>query len=108
MSELNSKIPVGHIFPFKLFKNLKRIQKIKKTIKSRNTLGVKMDPVMLIVFSQKLKKLFILEISPRLGATCLPEMLKIYTDVDWDLNTIRLHNSLKTQRIEEKKNLCNV
>ena len=107
MSELNSKIPVGHIFPFKLFKNLKRIQKIKKTIKKAvNTLGVKNGPCNVDCIFTETKKLFILEISPRLGATCLPEMLKIYTDVDWDLNTIRLHNSLKTQRIEEKKRIC--
>ena len=32
-------------------------------------------------------------------------MLKIYTGVDWDLNTIRLHNLLRIDKISEKKNV---
>ena len=104
MSELNSKIPVGHIFPFKLFKNLKRIQKIKKTIKKAvNTLGVKNGPCNVDCIFTETKKLFILEISPRLGATCLPEMLKIYTDVDWDLNTIDFIIHLRLKELRKKK-----
>tara|TARA_B100001057_G_C22861225_1_gene954587 strand:+ start:2945 stop:4126 length:1182 start_codon:yes stop_codon:yes gene_type:complete len=107
MSKINSKIPVGHIFPFKLFKNIKEIQKIKKTIKKAvNILGVKNGPCNVDCIFTKTKKLVILEISPRLGATCLPDMLKIFTGVDWDLNTIRLHNSLKIKKIKEKKRIC--
>jgi hypothetical protein len=30
-------------------------------------------------------------------------MLKIYTGVDWDINTINLYNSLKIKKIVEKK-----
>ena len=32
-------------------------------------------------------------------------MLKIYTGVDWDLNTIKLHNSMKISKITEKKKI---
>ena len=32
-------------------------------------------------------------------------MLKIYTGIDWDLITIRLHNFLKIVKINEKKNI---
>ena len=37
-----------------------------------------------------------------MGATCLPDMLKIYTGIDWDLNTIKLHNFFKIDKINEK------
>ena len=30
-------------------------------------------------------------------------MLKIYTGIDWDLNTIKLHNFFKIDKINEKK-----
>ena len=106
MSKINSKIPVGHIFPFQLIKSLKQINNIKKTIKRAiNILGMKNGPCNVDCILSKDKKLFILEVSPRLGATCLPDMLKIYTGVDWDLNTIRLHNLLKIEKINEKKNI---
>lgn len=106
MSKINSKIPVGHIFPFKLLNNLKEINKIKKIIKRAvDVLGVKNGPCNVDCIFTKTKKLFILEISPRLGATCLPDMLKIFTDVDWDLNTIKLHNLLQVKKIKEKKGI---
>jgi len=105
MSKINSKIPVGHVFPFLLIKNKIEINKIKKIIKMAvNTFGVKNGPCNVDCMYTKDKKLFILEISPRLGATCLPGMLKIYTDVDWDLKTIKLHNYGKIPKFTEKKN----
>ncbi len=106
MSRINSKIPVGHIFPFQLLVNFKEVYKIKKTIKKAvNILGVKNGPCNVDCIFTKDKKIVILEISPRLGATCLPNMLKIYTGIDWDLNTIKLHNSLGVNKIKEKKNI---
>ena len=44
--------------------------------------------------------------SPRLGATCLPEMLKIYTGIDWDINTIKLYNNIPIKKLESQKNKC--
>jgi biotin carboxylase len=106
MSKINSKIPVGHIFPFEIFHDLKEINKIKKIIKKAvDILGVKNGPCNVDCIFTGSKKLVILEISPRLGATCLPDMLKIFTDVDWDLNTIKLHNLLKVKKIKEKKGI---
>ena len=63
-----------------------------------------MDLAMLIVFILK-KELFILEVSPRLGATCLPEMLKIYTGIDWDINTIKLYNNIPIKKIRKSKKI---
>ena len=106
MSKINSKIPVGHIFPFQLLTSIKEINEIKKTIKEAvNTLGVKNGPCNVDCIFTNDKKVTILEVSPRLGATCLPDMLKIYTGIDWDLNTIKLHNFLKIDKINEKKNV---
>ena len=106
MSKINSKIPVGHIFPFQLLSSTNEINKIKKTIKKAvNILGVKDGPCNVDCIFTNDKKIIILEVSPRLGATCLPDMLKIYTGIDWDLITIRLHNFLKIVKINEKKNI---
>ena len=106
MSKINSKIPVGHIFPFKILANFNEVKKIKKTIKNAiNILGVKNGPCNVDCIFTKDKKVIILEVSPRLGATCLPDMLEIYTGIDWDLNTIKLHNSLRVKKIKEKKNI---
>ena len=68
-----------------------------------NILGVKNGPCNVDCIYTKNNKLVILEISPRVGATCLPQMLKIYTGVDWDLNAIKIHNSLKIEKIRERK-----
>ncbi len=106
ISKINSKIPVGHIFPFQLLSSTNEINKIKKIIKKAvNILGVKDGPCNVDCIFTNDKKIIILEVSPRLGATCLPDMLKIYTGIDWDLNTIRLHNFLKIVKINEKKNI---
>ena len=43
--------------------------------------------------------------SPRLGATCLPEMLKIYTGIDWDINTIKLYNNIPIKKIRKSKKI---
>lgn len=56
MSKINSKIPVGHIFPFMLLNSSNEIDKIKNTIKKAiNVLGVKMGLVMLTVLLQGIK-----------------------------------------------------
>ncbi len=110
MSSINSKVPVGHLMPLLLFKDRRELQKIKNTIKRAvNIIGLKNGPCNVDCIYTKEKKIMILEISPRLGATCLPDMLKIYTGIDWDLNTIKLHNSFKINKIKEKKkNTCYV
>ena len=104
MSKINSKIPIGHAMPFSTIKKKEDELKIKLEIKKAiNILGVQNGPCNVDCIYTKSKKLFILEVSPRLGATCLPQMLKIYTGVDWDINTINLYNSLKIKKIVEKK-----
>lgn len=106
MSSINSKVPVGHLMPLLLFKDRRELQKIKNTIKRAvNIIGLKNGPCNVDCIYTKEKKIMILEISPRLGATCLPDMLKIYTGIDWDLNTIKLHNSFKINKIKEKKKI---
>ena len=104
MSTINNKIPVGHAMPFTFIKNKLEKTKIKIIIsKAVDVLGVKNGPCNVDCIYTKNNKLVILEISPRVGATCLPQMLNIYTGVDWDLNTIKIHNSLKIEKIRERK-----
>ena len=103
MSKNNQKIPVGHIIPAKIFSSLKKrkiINQIKKAIK---VLGVKNGPCNVDCIYTHDQKLFILEVSPRVGATCLPNMLEIYTGTDWDINTIKLFNGIKINSIKERK-----
>ncbi len=103
MSKINPKIPAGHIMPAEIFQSLKKKNIINKLKKAINVLGVKNGPCNVDCIYTHDHKLFILEVSPRLGATCLPNMLEIYTGVDWDLNTIKLFHRMKINRIEEKK-----
>lgn len=106
MSKIDPKIPVGHIFPFEIFRKKRDLNKIVKTIKKAiNILGVQNGPCNVDCMYTHENKLVILEVSPRLGATCLPDMLKTYTGIDWDLNTIKLQNSLKIQKIRENKKI---
>ena len=104
MSKKNNKIPIGHSMPFSLIKNKKKILEIKKIIsKAVEVFKIKNGPCNVDCILDKKDKLFILEISPRLGATCLTQILKIYTGVDWDIHTIKLLNGLKVGMFKEKK-----
>lgn len=104
MSKNNSKIPVGHIVPFSLIKNDKTLKKIKSEIKRAiNCMGVKDGPCNVDCIFTDDKKLFIIEISPRIGATCLPEILEKYTGKDWDLSTIKYLFLKKKFLLKEKK-----
>ena len=104
MSTINNKIPVGHAMPFTFIKNKNEKKRVETIIsKAVNILGVKNGPCNVDCIYTKNNKLAILEISPRVGATCLPQMLKIYTGVDWDLNAIKIHNSIKIEKISERK-----
>ena len=103
MSQKNSKIPVGHIMPAKIFRlheEKKIITNLKKAI---NVLGVKNGPCNVDCIYTNDGKLFILEVSPRIGATCLPNMLEIFTKVDWDLNTIKLFNGMRVKSIKKSR-----
>ena len=104
MSKKNRKIPIGHSMPFRMFKNKKIISRIKKEIaRAVEVIGIKNGPANIDCIITKDHKLFILEISPRIGATCLPEILKVYSGVDWDLNAIKLFNGLKIDKFKENK-----
>lgn len=103
MSLHNSKIPVGHIMPAKIFQSKEKKNIIEDIKKAINLLGVKNGPCNVDCIYTGDKKLFILEVSPRIGATCLPNMLKIFTEVDWDINTIKLFNGMRIKSIKEKK-----
>jgi len=104
MSKKNNKIPIGHSMPFYLVKNKKIVLKIKNDIaQAVEIMKIKNGPCNVDCIITKNKKLVILEISPRIGATCLPQILKIYSGIDWDINSIKLLNGHKIEKLKERK-----
>lgn len=77
-------IPIGHSFPLVGFSRAELI-KITDDVKiAVNVLGILNGPsnVDLIVDSKD-KTVKIIEIGARIGATCLPELVKYHTGIDW-------------------------
>jgi len=104
MSKKNNKIPIGHSMPFYLIKDQKIVLKIKKNIaQAVDIMKIKNGPCNVDCIITKNKKIVILEISPRIGATCLPQILKIYSGIDWDINSIKLINGYKMEKLKERK-----
>ena len=104
MSKNNKKIPIGHSMPFNLIKNNRIVLKIKKDIAHAvELMKIKNGPSNVDCIIDKNNRLVILEISPRIGATCLPQILKTYSGVDWDINSIKLANGYKIGKLRERK-----
>ena len=90
--------------PFNLIKNNRIVLKIKKDIaQAVEFMNIKNGPCNVDCIIDKDNRLVILEISPRVGATCLPQILKIYSGVDWDINSIKLANGYKIEKLRERK-----
>lgn len=77
-------IPIGHSFPIEGFtsEELKRIQRDIKT--AVDTLGISDGPTNIdLIVDSKDNTVKIIEIGARIGATCLPELVKYHTGIDW-------------------------
>jgi biotin carboxylase len=76
-----TNIPIGHFVPFKLKEDIKEdlYDQLEKAIKSLklNNCAINAD------FILKDKKVFVLEIGARAGATCLAETVSIYYGFDY-------------------------
>lgn len=74
-------MPIGHKFPYhaskKLMENLKH--QIELAIKA---LGMKNCPLNADVFVRG-EQVWLIEVGGRTGATCIPELISIYTGYDW-------------------------
>ena len=89
LSELPYMIPVGHSFPFIGLSNEETeiaIEDIKQAI---NALGIENGPANVdFILDEKSRRIKILEIGARIGATCLPELVEYHTGIDWVEQTI--------------------
>ena len=74
-------MPIGHKFPYhaskKLMENLRH--QIELAIKA---LGMKNCPLNADVFVRG-EQVWLIEVGGRTGATCIPELISIYTGYDW-------------------------
>ena len=103
MSSNNPNIPIGHSMPCFSIGNKLKENKIKDEIKMAvEKLHVQNGPCNIDCILTKENKMYILEVSPRMGATCLPDIVKLYSGADWDINAIKVWNKLKIKKFKEK------
>ncbi|MEA4968196.1 MAG: ATP-grasp domain-containing protein [Bacteroidaceae bacterium] len=77
-------IPIGHSFPFELLGEVKEQEAINDIKEAVEALGVSQGPTNVdLIFDLQEKKVKIIEIGARIGATCLPELVKYYSGIDW-------------------------
>lgn len=82
-------IPIGHSLPFLRLSDKETniaIEDIKQAI---NVLGIKNGPANVdFILDEKTRRIKILEVGVRMGATCLPELIQYHTGIDWVEQTI--------------------
>jgi len=106
MSSLNKNIPNGHSMPFFSIKKKLLKLKIENEIKRAiDALKVINGPCNVDCILTNKNEPMILEVSPRMGATCLTEIIRIYSGVDWDINTINLWNGFKIKFPKHKNKI---
>lgn len=77
-------IPIGHSFPFKYLSNQEVKQAREDIRKAIQALGIKDGPANVdLILDSRDKRVKIIEIGARIGATCLPELVKYHTGIDW-------------------------
>lgn len=81
-------IPTGHSFPSKLSSD--HIKKVEYACKKAvDAIEINSGPANIDIIISKDGRPMIIEIGARIGATCLPELVKYYTGVDWVEQTIK-------------------
>lgn len=82
-------IPIGHSFPFKdLSKEDSAVAKIK-IAEAVEAIGITDGPANIdLILDRRTREVKVIEIGARIGATCLPELVKYHTGIDWVKQTI--------------------
>lgn len=89
LSEPPYMIPIGHSFPFTEITEEEKNQAIKDVKKAVEVLGIINGPANVdFILNKKDNRIKIIEIGARIGATCLPELVKYHTGIDWVEQTI--------------------
>lgn len=98
-------VPIGHSFPSKLKGNV--LEKVKKEIiKAVEALGIKSGPANIDIILDEKGKPYIIEVGPRIGATCLPELMYYHSHINWVEETIRACIGEKPDLTPKKNIAC--
>src|SRR5690606_20522239 len=90
MSNPPYMIPIGHSFPFEQISEDKCINAIEDIKKAVESLGINDGPANVdLILDKKNNKVKVIEVGARIGATCLPELVKYHTGIDWVEATIK-------------------
>lgn len=96
-------IPIGHSFPFVGLSNEETNTAIEDIKQAIDALGIENGPANVdFILDKETRRIKILEIGARIGATCLPELVKHHTGIDWVeqaiLNSISEETNLKANK----------
>jgi len=102
MSKGSNLVPIGHSFPFKNTQKI-NLSAAEKTIKSAvDSIGIINGPANVdVIYDINSRKIKIIEIGARIGATCLPELTSIHTGIDWVIYSMLV--ALKSINLDDLK-----
>lgn len=89
MSNPPYMIPIGHSFPFIMLNKKESEQAVEDIRNAVEAVGIMNGPANIdLILDVKSRKVKVIEIGARIGATCLPELVYYHTGIDWVENTI--------------------
>lgn len=89
MSSPPYMIPVGHSFPFIMLTDDETRQAIEDIKNAVNAVGITDGPANIdLILDENTRRVKVIEIGARIGATCLPELVFYHTGIDWVKQTI--------------------
>ena len=84
MSKPPHMIPVGHSFPFQQLTDAQRQTADRAVKQAVEALGIQNGPANVdLILDKKNNQIKIIEIGARIGATCLPELVELFSGIDW-------------------------
>lgn len=82
-------IPIGHSFPFKDLSQQESAVAKTKIAEAVEAIGITDGPANIdLILDRRTREVKVIEIGARIGATCLPELVKYHTGIDWVKQTI--------------------
>lgn len=88
VSEPPYMVPTGHSFPVGL-DHERRIKVERMVERCVEAMGIGVGPANIDLIVDEAGEVQILEVGVRIGATCLPELVRCFTGIDWVKETLR-------------------
>ncbi|HUH18902.1 ATP-grasp domain-containing protein [Albibacterium sp.] len=83
-------IPIGHSLPFTHLSDEQKDEAERDIRNAIEALGIKNGPANVdLILDNESKKVKVIEVGARIGATCLPELVTYHSGIDWVGNTIK-------------------